>query len=330
MNTNHDVGNPKHIATNSKLIFLTFCNDIFYNLASFLVYIKMIFQEGKYSAKRRPSYILSVISISLVLFILGLLGLVILHAQRLSEYVKEKIELSVIVNDNVKEVDVLRLQKLFDATEYVKTTQYVTKEEAAKELTKELGEDFIGFLGYNPLLPSIDVHVKAAYANSDSISWIKKEILKNKEVKEIYYEKTLIDKINDNIKTISVILLFFSVVLFLTAITLINNTIRLALYSKRFIIKSMQLVGATQSFIRKPFLIKGVLHGLYSGVIAIALLLSVLFISEHEIPEIILLQNFEHFTILFIFILLVGALISWWSTFIAVKKYLRMKLEDLY
>lgn len=290
----------------------------------------MALQEGKYSQKRKPSYISSVISISLVLFTLGLLGLIVIHANKLSEYVKENIFLTVVIKENIKEADVIRMQKMLDASRYIKSTEFISQEKAAEVLKADLGEDFIGFLGYNPLLPSIDLQLHAQYTNSDSIEWIKNEILTYNEAKEVFYEKSLIDKINENIKTISVMILIISAVFFFVAVVLINNAIRLALYSKRFIIKSMQLVGATRGFIQKPFIYKSVLHGFYGGLIAILLLIGTLYFAQNEIPDLKLLQDMEHFGLLFLFLLLIGLFISWWSTHIAVVKYLRMKLDDLY
>ncbi|PLX11221.1 MAG: cell division protein FtsX, partial [Marinilabiliales bacterium] len=200
----------------------------------------------------RSSYITSIISISLVLFLLGLLGLLVLNAKRLSDYVKENIGFSVILKENVKEVDVILLQKSLDASEYVKSTNYITKEEAAEELQQELGEDFINFLGFNPLLASIEVHLYAEYANQDSINFIEKDLQQYEQIKEVFYQKSLVSLVNENIRKISLIILIFSGLLLLVAITLINSTIRLSVYSKRFIINTMQLVGANRGFIRRP------------------------------------------------------------------------------
>ncbi|MBM3434846.1 MAG: cell division protein FtsX, partial [Bacteroidetes bacterium] len=215
-------------------------------------------QEDKIFIKRlQSSYITTVVSISLVLFMLGLLGLIILHAKKLSDYVKENIGFSIIMKEGVKEAGIIRLQKILDATEYVKSTEYITKEEAAKEFEKELGEDFTSFLGYNPLLPTIEVRFKAGYANNDSLAIIKEKILANPNVKEVFYQESLVDVVNQNVSKISVIVLAFSLLLLIIAIALINNTIRLSVYSKRFIIRSMQLVGATHRFISRPFIALG-------------------------------------------------------------------------
>jgi cell division transport system permease protein len=280
--------------------------------------------------KAQSSYFSTVISISLVLFMLGALGLIVLHAKKLSDYVKENIGFSIILKENVKEVDIVQLQKTLDAANYVKSTEYITKEKAAESLKKDLGEDFVSFLGYNPLLASIEVRLKADYANNDSIAWIERELLANTKVKEVIYQKSLISMVNENIKKISLVMLGFSALLLLISIALINNTIRLSIYSKRFLIKSMQLVGATKGFIRRPFVIKGIMQGIYAGIIAVALLVGLLYFAQREIPELLYLQDEQLIAILFGFVILLGILISWFSTFLAVRKYLRLKTDDLY
>lgn len=285
----------------------------------------------KYARRRaQSSYFSTVISISLVLFMLGTLGLIVLHAQKLSDYVKENIGFSVILKENVKEVDIVQLQKTLDAANYVKSTEYITKEKAAESLKNDLGEDFISFLGYNPLLASIEVRLKADYANNDSIAWIERDLLSNTKVKEVIYQKSLISMVNENIKKISLVMLGFSALLLLISIALINNTIRLSIYSKRFLIKSMQLVGATKGFIRRPFVIKGIMQGIYAGIISVALLVGLLYLAQREIPELLFLQDEQLIAILFGFVILLGVLISWFSTFLAVRKYLRLKTDDLY
>ena len=220
-------------------------------------------------------------------------------------------------------------QKSLDASRYVKSTDFITKEEAAKILQQDLGEDFVEFLGYNPLLSSIDVHLKADYANVDSISNIETELLKNEEVKEVYYQKSLVDLVNKNVKTIGLVILIFSSLLII-CIALINNSIRLSIYSKRFLIKTMQLVGATQGFIRKPFIVRGVKHGVYGAFIAILLLSGVIYLMQKQIPELIELQDIDLFVTLFVFVIILGVFITFVSTLLAVRKYVRLKTDDLY
>ena len=278
----------------------------------------------------RSSYFTSVISISLVLFLLGMLGMLVLNAKRLSEYVKENIGFSVILKENVKEVDVILLQKSLDATDYVKSTKYITKQEAAEELRKELGEDFIEFLGFNPLLASIEVHMYADYANQDSIEIIEKEFEQYEQIKEVFYQKSLISLVNENIRKISIIILIFSGLLFLVAITLINSTIRLSVYSKRFLINTMQLVGATRGFIRRPFLYKSAGNGVIAALLALGFLAGVLYAAQKEFKEIVSFQDIEIVGILFFSVLIFGIIINWILTFFAVSKYLRMKVDKLY
>jgi cell division transport system permease protein len=288
-------------------------------------------QKEKGTKRRlRSSYITSVISISLVLFMLGLMGLLILNANQLSNYVKENIGVSIILKDNVKEVEIRKLQKTLDATNFVKATEFVDKETAAKELQKELGEDFISFLGYNPLKATIDVKLYAEYANPDSIAVIEKDFTRYSQIQEVYYQKSLVHLVNDNVKRISIILLGFSALLFIISFTLINNTIRLSIYSQRFIINTMQLVGATRSFIRKPFMGKGFLHGFLGALIANAMLSGVIYFSQKELRQVISFDHAELVGVLFLLIIVMGLFITWISTLFAVNKYLRLESRSLY
>ncbi len=287
--------------------------------------------EEKFQKKRlRSSYFTVIVSISLVLFMLGLQGLILLQAQKLSNYVKENIGFTVILKDEVKDVDVARLQKSLDASRFVKSTEFVDKEEAAKELQADLGEDFVQFLGYNPLLASIDVHLDAGYANTDSLKWIEADLMQNPKVKEVFYQKNLVALVNENIRKISIVLVAFSTLLLIIAVALINNSIRLAIYSRRFIIRSMQLVGATQGFIRRPFVWRGILNGVYGAIIAIGFLSGIIYYAQQEFPELIELEDQQIFLSLFGIVLLLGVLITWMSTGLAVRKYLRIKTDKLY
>ncbi len=291
----------------------------------------MASSEEKYSKRRlKSSYFSTVISMSLVLFMLGLLGMILLHAKKISDHVKENIGFSVILKESVKEVDIIRLQKTIDAMPYVKSTEFIDKDQAAKELQQDLGEDFIQFLGYNPLLSSIDVHLNADYANPDSISWIEKDLVKDPKIKEVFYQKSLVGLVNDNIRKISMVLLGFSILLLIISIALINNSIRLAIYSKRFLIRSMQLVGATQNFIRKPFMLKSMMHSIYSAILAIALLSVIIYMTQKELPELFELQDVKLFALLFVIVIALGILIAFICTLFAVGKYLRIKPEKLY
>lgn len=280
--------------------------------------------------KLQSSRATALISITLVLFMLGLLGFIILHAQKLSEYVRENIGFSIIMKENVREAGIVQLQKVLDASPFVKSTEYITPEQAAEELQKDLGEDFIGFLGYNPLLPSIELKLKADYTTLDSLAVIETELLANPDVKEVYYQKDLVHLINRNIKRIGLVILGFSALLLVIAIALINNTIRLTVYSKRFIIKTMQLVGATGGFIRRPFVWKGVMQGLFASFIAIIFLGLILYFSQKELPELVNLQDVGLILTLFFFVLLTGIVLTYLSTWFAVKKYLRAQADQLY
>ncbi|TKC03742.1 cell division protein FtsX [Pedobacter frigoris] len=288
------------------------------------------FEVSDASKKTKTIYISTIFSIALVLLMLGMLGLIMVHAKNLSNYVKENIVLNIIVDEGAKETDVLQFQKELNLNPAVKNTQYVNKEMAARNLTNDLGEDFVNFLGYNPLLSTVDVYLKADYANNKSIDALKASIAKNPVVKEVIYQSSLIDMVNKNINTIGLIILGFAAILLIISIALINNTIRLAIYSQRFLIKSMQLVGATRNFIRKPFILIAALHGLIAAFIAILILLGILYYVQREIPEIVFLRNYTEFGIVLLGLIGVGIFITGISTSFAVSRYLRLKIYDLY
>jgi len=280
--------------------------------------------------KLQSSKATALISITLVLFMLGLLGFVVLHAQKLSEYVRENIGFTITMKENVREASVVQLQKTLDATTFVKSTEYITPEQAKELLQEDLGEDFISFLGYNPLLPSIELKLKAEYTNLDSLAVIEAGLLANHDVKEIYYQKDLVHLINRNIRRIGLVILGFSALLLIIAIALINNTIRLSVYSKRFIIKTMQLVGATGGFIRRPFIWRSVVQGLFASFIAILFLGIILYFSQQELPELVNLHDFGLIITLFVFVFVSGIVLTYLSTWFAVKKYLRAQADQLY
>ena len=291
----------------------------------------MLPQEEKYFQRRiTTSYVTTLISTTLVLFFLGLIGLIFLHSEKLSDYVKENIGFTIMIREGVQETGILQLKKRLDSEPYVKSTEYIPKERAADQLQEELGEDFIGFLGYNPLLHSIDLRLKASYANNDSIARIEQKLLTKPEIKEVFYQKSLIDLINKNLNKVSLVLLGFSAVMLFIAIVLINNTIRLAIYSKRFLIRSMQLVGATEGFIRHPFMRKSVINGFLSSLLAIVMLAITLYISIEQLPELLVLQDPPRLAILVALIIIMGIGISWISTYFSIRKYLRIKTDLLY
>ena len=235
-----------------------------------------------------------------------------------------------MLDEEAKEADIRMLQKDMDAKPYVKSTEYVSKDEAAAKLKNDLGEDFVNFLGYNPLSPSIDVYLYAQYTSPDSVARIEKYVMEYAFVKEVYYQESLLYLINENVKKISLFILIISLFLFLIALTIINNTIRLSVYSKRFLIRTMQLVGATKSFIRKPFLVKSVFHGLIAGLIAMTLLLGLLYLVEKEFFLLFTFQNTNMLFLLGAAIILTGIIINVISTFFSVNRYLGISEDKLY
>src|ERR1700712_238658 len=288
------------------------------------------FESSASAKKTKAIYISTVFGIAMVLLMVGLLGLLLIDANNISRYVKENIVLNIFVDDAAHETDVLQLQKQIEGNVMVKQSLYVTKELAARNLQKDLGEDFVKFLGYNPLSQSLDIYLKAEYANNADIEKFKAELLKNPMIKEVKYQKSLVDQMNENITTISLIILVFAGIFVVLSVALINNTIRLAIYSQRFLIKSMQLVGATKGFIRKPFMLYGIWHGLLGGLIAIIILVGTLSLAYKEVPDLVILRNYTEFGIIFLGVIGLGIFISGFSTFLAVNKFLRLKIYNLY
>lgn len=287
--------------------------------------------ENKHSKRRlRSSYLTTIISISLVLFMLGMLGLIILNAQQISNHVKENIGFSIILNKGIKPQEVKHIKDLLDTEPFVKETIFIDPDVAAEEFQEALGEEFVKFIGENPLLPSIDVKLNAAYANPDSLANIETALLENTKIKEVFYQADLVDAVNKNMKKISLYLLGFSALLLVIAMALINNTIRLSIYSKRFLIKTMQLVGARHSFIRRPFVLQGIGNGIVAAFIAIGLIVTFLYYLQQQFPELIDFKNVELYGALFIIVIILGIIISWISTNLAVRKYLRIESGDLY
>ncbi len=249
-----------------------------------------------------------------------------MNAQKLSTHVKENIRFQVYLNDSAKDVEVSKLQKSIDASAYARTAVLKTKEQAAEELKEEIGEDFIDFLdGVNPIPNTIELNLKADYAHTDSITWIVDRLNADVSVKEVVYSPDLIAKVNENMNKISLVLIGFSAILLFIAIALINNTIRLAMYSKRFIIRSMQLVGATKGFIQRPFLWQGVLQGVLGGIVAMGLLAGVIYVLRNEIPDFFQFQDVMLFAKLFGLTVLLGMFIAFISTFLALNHYIRIK-----
>ncbi len=271
-----------------------------------------------------------VISLSLVLFVIGLLGLVLINAQRLSNYVKENIGFTIMLKEGVNEMEIMNFQKILDAADFAKSSTFVSKEQATKDLQNDLGEDFVSFLGYSPLLASVDVKLNASYANTDSLVAIKAELNDYPVVHTIFYQENLIDKLNSNVNRLSFFLLSFCLLLFVIAFALINNTIRLSVYSKRFLIRTMRLVGARNSFIQKPFLVKGIYQGIYSSIFAIFMLIGSIQLIQSETASMLNITDLKIIGFIFILIFIFGFFLSWISTFFAVRKFIKQNESELY
>lgn len=287
-------------------------------------------QVGKATKRSKPSYLYAIISVTMVLFMMGILGVLLVYSQNISNYFRENIEVSIILKDNVNEVDVLQFQKKLELEPYIKSSTYISKDEAARIMQEDLGED-LDLLDYNPLYASVNMYLKADYANKDSLAAIEEELLLNPIVEEVYYFRAIVDLVNRNVRVASIVLGVIAGLLFLIALTLIDNTIKLLMYSNRFIIRSMQLVGATRWFIIKPFLMRGVFNGLVSGLVAVIALVGLMYYAQIKLPALkVVSDNLIGFSIIFAGVIVTGILISWLSTWRAVAKYLSMKLDDLY
>lgn len=288
------------------------------------------FEASTAAKKTKTIYISTVFGIAMVLLMVGMLGLILVHANNLSRYIKENMVVNVFVDEGARETEVVQFQQKLANDPHVKRSQYVPKEQAARNLQKDLGEDFVKFLGVNPLSPSIDVYMKADYANNDDLTRFANELRKNPMVKEVKYQQSLVDQMNQNMTSITLVILSFTAIFLVVSIALINNTIRLAIYSQRFLIKSMQLVGATKGFIRKPFLLYGIWHGLLGALIATIILVGTLYLAYKQVPDLVVLQNYVEFGIIFAGVVLLGIFISGFSTFLAVNRFLRLKIYQLY
>jgi cell division transport system permease protein len=276
------------------------------------------------------SYFSVVISIALVLFLLGCLGLLVLNAKKVADHFKEQVVLTIYLNDSAKEVEVKQLEKSLAMADYTKSTTYVSKEAAAESMKAETGEDFMDFVGFNPLQNSIDVYLKADFVTTETLASITEELATKKFIEDIRYDNDLVELMNDNVKKITFWVLIISGIFTVIAVLLINSSIRLAVYSKRFIIKTMQMVGATKSFIRRPFIMKSVQLGIIGAVVAMIGIAIVLYYLNQTFPELQLLQNPVLIIGLFVAIFLVGIFITWISTFIATQRFLNLKTDALY
>jgi len=271
-----------------------------------------------------------VISLSLVLFVVGLIVLIMINTQRLTDHVKENIGFTIMLQEGINEIESINFQKELDASIFVKSTSFISKDQATEQLKNDLGEDFVEFLGYSPLLSSIDVKLNAEYANTDSLSMLAKGLTAKPIVFEAYYQKDLIDKVNSNVAQISLFLTIFCVLLFIIAFVLINNTIRLSVYAKRFLIRTMKLVGATDQFIQTPLIIKAFYQGIYSAILAVFMLIGAIHLLQSNSPQALNISDLKIIGIIFIIIFIMGMVLSMLSTFLAVRKYIKLNENELY
>ncbi len=300
--------------------------------------LKFVFCEGKSASdvplhkkiRRRISYLPTFFSISLVLFLLGVFGWFVLNVNTLKEEVRENVPLRLLLKEEVQQKEINQLIKNLQAKPQVKKAAYISKEEGLKLMRDEYDVNAEEIMGYNPLPNAIDVVFKADYIHPDSLMAFKAAMEEHIAVREVYYSKLLVQDIDKNIRLVGVVVLTFALLMGAVSIALINNTIRLTLYAKRFLIKSMQLVGATRSFIRKPFILRGLLLGFASGVFAVLLLVLSLYVFTAYFPELKLLQDFTQLSLLLACIVVLGMFISGLSSYFAINKYLKMKLDDLF
>ena len=282
--------------------------------------------------KRRliSSYFSVVLSMFLVLFLLGILGFFVINSKKLSDDFKEEIVMTVFFKNEATDSTMTAFGQELKVAKFVKSSDYVTKEQAAKMHTDIIGEDFMTFLGANPLQNSYDIHLKADYIDTENIRKIESRFLSNEMIADIVYDKQLVSLVNDNIKKVSMWILIISGILALIAVLLINSSMRLSIYSNRFIIKTMQMVGATKSFIRKPFIWRSIRLGVIGAVLAIIALIGTLIYIDNSFPSLHILEDQLMVVLVLLGVLAVGILITWVSTFFATQKYLNLRTDDLY
>ncbi|MBP8823714.1 MAG: permease-like cell division protein FtsX [Flavobacteriales bacterium] len=277
----------------------------------------------------RSSNVGTIVGITLVLFMLGLLGFMLLNARELERHFKENVKVDIYLKRDLKEVDVMKFRKQLEAEPFARETRYVTADEAAEQLKADMGEDFLGVLGANPLLPSIELRMKEAYAGPDSLTWVAEHLRQDANVHEVKYNPMVVENIDANMGRLRWIMLGFSALLLVIAVALINNTIRLAIYSKRFLIRTMHLVGATSWFIKRPFLGTSLWQGIVASILAIGLLVGSIRGLVHWQPDLAALVQPQVLAMLLGGIVVLGLLISLLSTAFAVRRYLRMNTDDL-
>lgn len=286
------------------------------------------------SARKPLSFInariTSLISVTLVLFLLGIIIMMTTAARQLSTYVRENITFSIILNSKTTEAQANQLKARIQRGKYAKEVTFISQEQALKELTEELGEDPSAFVGFNPLLPSLEIKMKAEYANPDSIAKIEKRLRKESSIHEVLYRKDMLQIVNDNIKRVSFVLLFVVGLLMFISYALISNTIRLTVYSKRFLIYTMKLVGATDQFIRWPFIREYIVAGIFSGIVACSILYSIIAYLSTELSALTFLFNWELVLLTSVSVITLGALFALFAAMLSTNRFLRMKQEELF
>ena len=275
-------------------------------------------------------FITAGISTTMVLFLLGFVVFFVLTANNLSVYIRENIAFSAILDDGIKETSIIKLQESLNKKDYVKQTVYISKDEALKEQIEAMGTDPSEFLGHNPFNASIEIKLNAGYTHPDSIKWIEKELMENKSILEVSYPQNLLDSVNRNLQKISAFLLGLAVLLSLISFSLINNTIRLTIYSKRFLIHTMKLVGASWGFIRRPFITRNLWIGILSGAVANAILTASAYTAVKFEPELLAIVSPESIMIVAAAVMVFGMIITTFCAYISINKYLRMKISELY
>lgn len=270
------------------------------------------------------------VGIALVLFMLGVLGFLLLNARALEQYFREHVRVELFLARGLKEVDVMQFRKELDTEPFSRVTRYVTADEAAELLKQDLGEDFLGVLGNNPLLPSVELSLNATYAQPDSLRWIVEHLRKDPRVEEVAYNAAVVENIEANMGRLTLIVLGFSVLLLIIAVALIDNTIRLATHGRRFLIHTMHLVGATRWFIKRPFMIQSFWQGVIGAVLAMGLLAGALELARRYMPDLLAFTDMPTLALVFAGVLVLGVFIAVVSTWFAVGRYLRMSSEDLH
>ncbi len=286
--------------------------------------------DRHYRARTRTAGISTVIGIGLVLFMLGVLGFLVLNAQALERYFKENVRVELFLKRDLKEADLMRFRKELDTEAFTRETFYVTSEEAAERLKEDLGEDFLGLLGNNPLPPVVELRLQATHAEPDSLRWIVEQLEQDARVKEVAYNAAVVENIDANMRRLSMAVLGITVLLLVIAVALINNTIRLAIYSKRMLIRTMHLVGATRWFIKRPFLGQSFWQGVIGALLALGMLAGLLQGVKHYMPDVLAFTDMHTLALLFVAVLALGLVIALLSTWFAVGRYLRMDHNDIH